>query len=53
MSLSCTLPRPITELGEMKSFDDLNKTDVVLSSTKAKDLEAAGWIIIGVTSWMD
>ena len=38
---SCALLYPTTELGSMKSFKNLNNTDVVLSSTEAKDLEVA------------
>ena len=33
----------------MNSFDNLNKTDVVLSLTKAKDLEVAAHTIIEAT----
>ena len=41
MSQSCALPCPITELGRMELFGNPNKTDVILSSTKTKDLEVA------------
>ena len=38
------LPCPITELGGVKLFDNLNDTAVVLSSTEAEDLEATSWM---------
>ena len=43
---------PITELIGMKSFDNLNKSDVILSSTEAKDLEMAACTVIELTFWM-
>ena len=45
--------RHVTELTGMKSFENLNKTDVNLSSSEAEDLEAAVRSIIEATSWMD
>ena len=36
----------------MLSFDSLSKTDVVLSSTEAEDLEAVARTIVEATSWM-
>ena len=36
----------------MKSFENLNKTDVVVSSIEAKDLEVVACTVIEVTSWM-
>ena len=41
------------ELAGMRSFDNLNKTDVILSSFEAKDMKAAMQSIVEVTSWMD
>ena len=37
----------------MHSFDNLNRTDVILSSSEEEDLEAAVWSIVEATSWMD
>ena len=53
MFQSFTLPHPITELGGMKSFDSLSKTDVVLPSTEVEDLKVAVCTITEETSWMD
>ena len=36
----------------MRSFDTLNKADIILSSSEEKDLETAVQSIIEVTSWM-
>ena len=47
----CGLDR--TTLGEMKSFDNLSKTDVVFFSFKVEDLEATARTLLEVTSWMD
>ena len=49
----CSLNRHVTELTGMRSFDNLNKTDVILSSSEAEDMEAAMWSIVEATSWMD
>ena len=38
---SRALPHSSTELGGMKSFENLNKTHVISSYTEAEDLEAA------------
>ena len=43
----------MTELAGMSSFDDLAKTNVVLSSSEAEDLEVASRSIVETTSWMD
>ena len=48
-SLNCHVP----ELVDMRSFENLNKTGVILSSLEAEDLEAVVWSIIEATSWMD
>ena len=48
-----SLNRHVTELAGMHSFDNLNKTDIILSSFKAEDMEAAMPPIVKVTSWMD
>ena len=47
--------RHMTELAGMRFFNNLAlaKTDVVLSSSEAEDLEAAVRSIVEVTSWMD
>ena len=37
-----TLPQAITELGGMKSLKNMNKTDLVLSSSKVEGLEESG-----------
>ena len=37
----------------MRSFDDLNKTNVVFLAFEAEDLEAALRTIMEATSWMD
>ena len=50
---ACSLNRHVMELTGMRSFDNLNKTDVILSSSEAEDLEAAVWSIIKATPWMD
>ena len=43
----------MTELAGMRSFDNLNKTGIILSSSEAKDMEAAMRSIVEVTCWMD
>ena len=45
------LNRHVMELAGMHSFDNLNKTDVILSSSEAKDMEAAMRSIVEATSW--
>ena len=50
-SRSHSLPRSVTELGDLKSYENL-KTDVILSSTEAEDLEPAARTV-EATSWMD
>ena len=48
-----TLPQVIIKLGGMKSFENLNKTDMVFSSSEVKDMEIAVRTLHEVTSWMD
>ena len=43
----------MTELADMWSYDNLCKTDVVLSSAEAEDLEAAAHFVVEATSWVD
>ena len=56
---SHALPRPSQSRGGggggggMKSFNNLNKSNVVLSSSEAEDLEAAVLTLIEATSWMN
>ena len=40
----------ITELGEMKSFNNLSKTDEVFSTTEVEDLEALARMLMKATS---
>ena len=47
------LNRHITELASLRSFDSLNKTDVIWSSTETEDMKAAARSIVEATSWMD
>ena len=47
------LNRHIAELAGLRSFDNLNKTDVVWSSTEMEDVGATARFIIEATSWMD
>ena len=47
------LNRHVTELAGLCTFDNLNKTYVIWSSTEAKEMEAALRSIIEATSWMD
>ena len=49
----CSHPCVMTEVGEMRSYDNLNKMDVVSTSTEVEDLEAAVRTLLEVTSWMD
>ena len=42
----------LTEAG-LRSFENLNKTDVILSSLEAENIEAAIRSIIEATSWID
>ena len=37
----------------MISYDNMNTTDVVFSSTEVEDLEAAARTWLEATSWMD
>ena len=48
-----SLNRHVTELTGMRSFENPNKTDVILSSSEAEDLAAAVRSIVEATSWMD
>ena len=43
----------VTEVAGVQSFENLNKTDVILSSSEAEDLTAAVWSIVEATFWMD
>ena len=47
------LNRHVTELAGLCSWDNLNKTDSILSSAEAEDLEAALKSIVEAASWMD
>ena len=47
------LNRHVTELTGLHTFDNLNKMDVIWSSTEAADMEAALRSIVEATSWMD
>ena len=51
--LLSSLPRAITEWGEMSLFDNIQKTDVVLLTSEAEALEAAARTIIKATLWVD
>ena len=46
-----SLNRHVTELSGIRSFE--NKTDVILPSSEAKEMEAAIRSIVEATSWMD
>ena len=48
-----SLNSPVTKLAGLRSYDNLNKTDVNLSSSEAEEMEAALQSIIEATSWMD
>ena len=48
-----SLNRHVTELARLRSFDNLNRTDVILSSSEAEDMEAAMQSIVEATTWMD
>ena len=37
----------------MRSFNNLNRTNVILSSSEAEDMESAMRPIVEATSWMD
>ena len=50
---SHTLPRAIMEISGMYSFDNLNRTYVVFSASRTKNLEAAAKTIVEAMSWMD
>ena len=41
------------ELAGLHSFGNLNKTDIIWSSTEAEELEAALRSVVEATSWMD
>ena len=43
----------VTDLAGMRSFENLNRMDVILSSSEAEDVEAAMRSIVEATSWMD
>ena len=47
------LPRAINELGDMKSCNNLNKTDIVFTFTEVEDLEAITKALLEVTSWIN
>ena len=48
-----TLSRAISEHRAMKSFENLNKTDIVFFLSEVEDLEGAARTLQEVTSWMD
>ena len=48
-----SLSHHVTELAGLYSFDNLSRTDVLLSSFKTEDMEAAMQSIAEATSWMD
>ena len=43
----------IMELAGLRIWDNLNKMDIIWSSAKAKDVEAALKSIVKATSWID
>ena len=43
----------VTELVSLHAFDNLNKMDVIWSSTEAEEMEAALRSIVEAISWMD
>ena len=48
------LNRHVMELAGLHSFEDLNKMDIIWSSTEAEDImEAPLRSIVEATSWMD
>ena len=47
------LNRHVTEVAGLRSFDNLNKTDVIWFSTEAEEMEATLRSVVGATSWMD
>ena len=47
------LNRHVMELTGLRSFDNLNMTDVIWSSMEAEKMEDALRSIVEVTSWMD
>ena len=46
------LPRHVPELAIMRSYENVNKIDVVLSSSEAEDFEMAALTFMDATSWM-
>ena len=48
-SLNCH----VMELTGLRSFDNLNRTGAILSSSEAEDMEVAMWSVVEATSWMD
>ena len=49
---ACSLNRHMMELVWLCSYDNLNKSDVILSSSEAEDMEAGLQSIIEAPSWM-
>ena len=47
------LNRHVTELAELRSFDNLNKTGVIWSSTEDEEMEVALCSVVEAASWMD
>ena len=43
----------VMELAGLRSFDNLNKMDVIWSSLEAEEMEAALHSVVEATSWMD
>ena len=50
---ACSLNHHVTELVGLRSYDNLSKTDFILSSSEAEDMEVALRFIVETTSWMD
>ena len=48
-----TLSLAIMEVGEMRSFENLNKIDNVFSSSEIEDVRVAASTLLETTSWMD
>ena len=49
----CALPCGITKIIDVKSFENLAKTNVVFSSSEMEDVEATMKTLLEVASWMD
>ena len=53
MSKARSLNHLVTDLAWMRSFDNLNKMDVILVSSEAEDMEAAMLCVVEATTWVD